>query len=527
MRYFLLKPIYLFICFTYFLAFNCHLALAQPQNSEFDNSVIFTHLELEGSQFTSEINSLLSSYLNTEISDQDFSAIKNTIEQFYKNKGYFFSFAFIPLQNFAQGKLKIRIVEGRITNIQVNSSLSDDYIKAKLQKTLASVPLKLTTLETELQLLQQNPQIKRVRAELRPGLKLGHFNLLLELEELPATTTTISTDNNSSPAVGEWGATATIETRSLFKDADLAQIKSSFNEGLEQYQITYSIPLNSQEAILNFSYQNSQSEIVSEPFDAANIQGKLQRIALSYRQPLDKSLTEELTFILNFNTTSVDSFIFETVPISLTEGADDGEYQVSALRANLLWQTRSERDVLILSSRINWGLDVFGATNNNGLPDGQFLTWQGQGRWIRALNKSRNLLFLLNIQAQLTTDELLPVEQFVLGGIGTVRGYRQNLLLADSGITASAEIRFSLFEHESWGVLQITPFLDFGTVWNNQNRLDFGTLASLGLGLRWEKDNFWQANLTYGIPLIPIKQQSDSLSENGWHFQFKIIPLRF
>ena len=527
-----------------FWLLNCHLVWGQSPKSDhelppliphkspgraFPDKITIKRLDIEGSQFTSEINSILSPYLNQEVSLDEIAEITHPINQFYQNQGYVVSFAFIPLQKFVDGIIKIRVVEGYLAGLEVdgNSAVSDRYIKAQLLKSLKSVPLKLSTLETELRLLQQNPQIARVKAQLRPGLNLGENLLFLNIEESPTTTLSISADNDFSPAHGELGVTLAAEKRSLLVQRDLLHFQSTLTEGLEKYQISYAIPLNAAEGMLSASYQNNRSNIVEEPFDTADIKGKIEQIALLYRQPLSRSLTEELTTTIGLDSSSVKSFLFGDFPFSFAEGANDGFYRVSTLRWGLLWQTRSTKEVLILSSQVNLGLDLFGATINDGLPDSNFLIWQGQGRWLKALDRSRKTQLIVNIKVQLTPDELLPSEQFVMGGIDTVRGYRQNLLLADSGINLSLETRIPIFDSESWGLLQITPFFDFGTVWNNQNQLDSSTLASVGLGVRWTLENFLEAHLDYGIPLIPVKQQGNSLSEDGWHFKLQLIPIRF
>ena len=47
----------------------------------------------------------------------------------------------------------------------------------------------------------------------------------------------------------------------------------------------------------------------------------------------------------------------------------------------------------------------------------------------------------------LARAELLPIEQFGRGGSDTLRGYRQDALLADSGIFDSAELRYPMQAH--------------------------------------------------------------------------------
>ncbi|UNU18224.1 hypothetical protein D0A34_04515 [Microcoleus vaginatus PCC 9802] len=47
----------------------------------------------------------------------------------------------------------------------------------------------------------------------------------------------------------------------------------------------------------------------------------------------------------------------------------------------------------------------------------------------------------------LARAELLPIEQFGIGGSDTLRGYRQDALLADSGIFDSVELRYPMQAH--------------------------------------------------------------------------------
>ncbi|MEG4904553.1 BamA/TamA family outer membrane protein, partial [Microcoleus sp. F10-A1] len=69
----------------------------------------------------------------------------------------------------------------------------------------------------------------------------------------------------------------------------------------------------------------------------------------------------------------------------------------------------------------------------------------------------------------LAGGELLqPIEQFGFGGLQTVRGYRQDALLADSGIFGSAELRYPILRiGDKQGHFQVTPFVDFGNLWTN------------------------------------------------------------
>ena len=104
-----------------------------------------------------------------------------------------------------------------------------------------------------------------------------------------------------------------------------------------------------------------------------------------------------------------------------------------------------------------------------------------------------------------------------------MRGYRQDLLLADNGLFTSIEVRLPVLEVADWqSVLSVAPFFDFGTVWNQgELTISPSTLASIGLGLRWQQGDNFQANIYWGLPLIDIAADRQTLQENGIYFSLR------
>jgi hemolysin activation/secretion protein len=122
----------------------------------------------------------------------------------------------------------------------------------------------------------------------------------------------------------------------------------------------------------------------------------------------------------------------------------------------------------------------------------------------------------------------LPLEQFGIGGSDTVRGYRQDAVLADSGIFGSGELWYPIVRtDDKQGVLQVTLFVDFGNVWTNSGpraALEANTLLSAGVGLRWQYGERWNAGGGGGIPLIGLKSSDRSLQERGLYFSIGFKP---
>ena len=109
-----------------------------------------------------------------------------------------------------------------------------------------------------------------------------------------------------------------------------------------------------------------------------------------------------------------------------------------------------------------------------------------------------------------------------------MRGYPQDALLADNGFFASAELRTNIVKIPEWNTtLQLSPFLDFGTVWNSDDfPLQKESLLSVGLGLRLLVNDIFTARLDWGIPLNDFDNSIDSLQADGLYFSLELRPFK-
>ncbi|NEP19824.1 MAG: ShlB/FhaC/HecB family hemolysin secretion/activation protein [Leptolyngbya sp. SIO4C1] len=503
------------------------LAVCPPLAVTPEPSFIVTEIEVVGSTVLDEaIAAQIDCYLNQPITLSDLLTLRSRITQLYVEAGYITSGAFLPNnQDLSDGSVQIQVVEGQVEDIQINglSRLRSSYLRDRIARAV-DPPLNQAELETGLQLLQLDSRLDQVNAELTAGSAPGLSLLILDVQEADPFDLAFAADNYRAPSIGSEEGTISAGYANLLGIGDRLSGAFSFSEGLTLYDVRYEVPINAADGTLQARFNNSDSRIVEAPFDDIGIRSDTTTVSVGWRQPLWRSPAEEFALGLDFDLRRSRSFILDDVPFSFSVGPEDGRSQVSVLRFYQDWVKRDSKRVLAARSQFSVGLDLFDATVNDSGTDGRFFAWQGQFQWVEQM--SPRLLMLARLNAQLTPDSLLPIERFSIGGIGTVRGYTQNQIVTDNALTGSLEFRVPLSNDPNY--LQLTPFIEAGTGWNNRTAdPDPSFLLGTGLGLRWQASPEWFARIDFGIPLVNDSRSNDSLQESGLYFFLNFQPQYF
>lgn len=367
--------------------------------------------------------------------------------------------------------------------------------------------------------------VKNVSAELSTGPRPGTSLLQVRVTEAQTEGVQFTTDNGRSPSVGSFRRQLQLREANLLGLGDDLSLAYANTEGSDAFDVSYTLPINSRNGTISLGYGTTSSNVIEPPFDELDIEAESRYYDLTLRQPLIQTPSKELTFGLQAVRQESETSLLDT-PFPLSLGADArGDTRVSAVRFFQEWTSRSSREVFAARSQFSLGVGAFDATVNDDAPDSRFFAWRGQAQWLRLL--ARDTLLLVRGDVQLAGSPLVPLEQFGLGGQGSVRGYRQDAFLTDSGVFASAELRLPILRVGSQqGVLQLIPFVDVGTAWNNSGRdaPDQSTLASVGLGLQWQPSERFSARVDWGIPLVSINSTDRTWQENGLYFSVNYTP---
>ncbi len=467
------------------------------------------------------------------------------VAQFYADQGYATSGAVISIPQATrekqQGIVEIQIIEGELEEIQISnppkssSRLKQNYIRDRL-KLATSKPLNLNHLQEALQLLQINPLIDSVSATLAASSTPGGSILQVTVTEADTFTPEIILANDRTPSVGSFRRGVNITEANLLGLGDEVRLGYNNTNGSDGIDLAYQIPWNARNGSISFSYNHSENRVIESPFDDFDIESDSDTYELTLRQPVIQTIKQQSyhDFALGLTTFLRDSdATVSSLPFPLSPGANEqGETRVFALRFFQEYTQRNARSVFALRSQFNFGLDALDSTVNQQIagveriPDSRFFAWRFQGQYVLLLG--RDSLFLVRTNGQIADQRLLSSEQFSLGGVNSVRGYRQNQLLTDNGVLLSAELQLPVFRvFKDAGVVQLISFIDYGTTWNSSgiaNPKD-RSLSSMGLGLQWQQGNNFNARLDWGIPLVDVDVDSRERTwqENGVHFSMQWV----
>ncbi|MBR8836073.1 MAG: ShlB/FhaC/HecB family hemolysin secretion/activation protein [Stigonema ocellatum SAG 48.90 = DSM 106950] len=484
-----------------------------------------------------QLTQLLAKFTHRPISFAELLDAGSAITQLYIKQGYITSGTYIPPQTLTGGVVKIQVVEGRLEDIRVTGTrrLNSNYVRSRLA-IVSSPPVNQKRLLEALQLLQQNPLIQNLSAELSAGSSPGASVLLVKVTEAKTFNAQVALDNGRTPSVGSFQRRLQLREGNLLGLGDSLTFSYTNTDGSNTFDTSYTFPLNPRNGTLTFNYGNTSSNVIERPFNTLDIKSAFRYYELTFRQPVIQTPTQEFAFGLTASRreSDISSSVFNAneVPLDLlSPGADEkGRTRVSALRFFQEWTNRSSREVIAARSQFSFGNGAFSSTINAQAPDSRFFSWLGQAQWVRLL--APDTLLLVRGNLQLADRPLVPIEQFGLGGLGSVRGYRQDLLLTDNGFLATAELQYPILRIPKWhGVLQAIPFVDVGTAWGysqqealNQNP---NTLAAVGLGLQLRLGNEFTARLDWGIPLVSVNSRERTWQENGLYFSVLYSPFSF
>ncbi|NET09011.1 MAG: ShlB/FhaC/HecB family hemolysin secretion/activation protein, partial [Symploca sp. SIO2B6] len=246
-----------------------------------------------------ELAEVVKDFTGRNLSFAELLQARSAITQLYVDNGYVTSGAFIPPQTLDGNVVMIEILEGTLEeiNVEVEGRLRPRYVRRRLALA-GKAPLNVNDLLEGLQLLQLNPLIDTISAELAAGVRPGTSILDVEVDQADTFNLNLLLNNGRSPSVGSFRRQVQATERNLTGLGDTIAVGYSNTDGSDTVDFNYTLPVNPRNGTVNFSIGTTESEVIEDPFDELNIESESRYYELTYRQPIFQTPAEEFALSL-------------------------------------------------------------------------------------------------------------------------------------------------------------------------------------------------------------------------------------
>lgn len=433
----------------------------------------------------------------------------NKITATYRNDGYVLAKAILPPQEITEGHVKIRVVEGRLSNVRLEGERTDSRLLNTWAKAIQKqTPLNNKQLERYLLLMNDLPGID-AESTLRPGDEPATAELVIHVTE-DKYSGSIGANNWGTRYVGPNQVEGDLTVNSAYAEqldwhdqttVRGVQAASTEVNNLRYLDVTHGIPLNDSGTKLEAQLHHSLSE-PGFTLEELELQSTTSGFNIALRHPVIRSRRENLNIFGMFDWRDTNSLI---------EDNNLSEDHIRALRIGLNYEAINSSGVTTARVELSRGLNMFGASKpdsgvtsrENGVGN-EFTKLKIDAARLQRLHKRWNLLLAGSWQQ--STHALLASEEFGVGGENYGRGYESSEITGDRGFAAKAELQIDF--PVGWNYLQswqFYTFYDIGLTWQldtlpgEDDDGDF--LSSKGFGIRTQITPDLSTDLTIAKPL--------------------------
>lgn len=441
---------------------------------------------------------IVAPYINQCLSLDRINQLVRAISEWYVQRGYITSRAFLTEQNLSHGTLNITVLEGKLEAIHLQGASARQLNMAF--PTRAGRILNLRDIE------QGMEQINRLRTtpvqiEIIPSTQPGYSIVnLTSTPEFPLTLG-LNMDNSGQRSTGIGQLSASLVGNDLLGVADRWFVSggrsSAFSDwrDAQNFQAGVSVPYGYGLLDYSYSWSNYHSRFNANSFDwysnGDNISNRLSGSWVLFRNGQIKTGLQ-----LGLNHYVSHNWLNETL-------LESSSRKLTSLQIGFNHTQKIAGGVATLNPMLSRGMPWFDAESDKGksddFPKAEFRKWSVSSSYQRPV--TQKMWWLSSFYAQWSPDRLYGSERLTIGGENSVRGYKEQYLSGDVGGYLRNELNYSLFTLPAIGEVSTTLALDGGWLQSDkQDRYAAGTLwgSSLGLGTR---NAHVSTQLSLGIPV--------------------------
>ncbi len=475
-----------------------------------------------------EINEIVEPYNQTNLTFEELQELLDKINKLYLEKGYVTARAYLPEQTIEDETLRIELLEGKIgdTSYEGNKWTRKKYIEDRLNLKKGSV-FNLRQLEQNMTLFNRYNEGVSLNSVLAPGKsQMGTTDVDVKVNEKLPFHVSLLYDNAGRSTIGKNRFGLTLQDDSLFGMRDKLTIGAYFNSCLITPFADYNIPITKMDDRIGFSFSSSNTKIGHGDYKIFNIKSRSQNYSLYYTRPFLRKTWMELTG---------SSSIAYKRSVTSFDGVDLFKNNVTSLQTGLSFRLDTKRGIWYFTQNFGYSFPIFDNDSNYFKLDGSVLRIQDFGHSLIGTFKG-------SYQAIPGKNVIPSIDQMTAGGIATVRGYSEGLLLGKNGYIFSAELSFPIApktirnkektkEYPFVGTYAkgfvfadhagIFPYKGTGKGAEGIDKNDF--LMSLGFGLKFDLPKDVNVKASLAFPLLKNSHEEKNQIAK-FHIEARVSP---
>lgn len=435
------------------------------------------------------------------------------INKYARTCGYTVAQAIVPPQEVKQGELEIAVYVAKYDDIEIISNESDvadrvlaGYIHKNLQSGayIMDKPLEMT-----MNNINDLPGVV-ARAILAPGSKPGTTKVQVQVLRRPVWNNYVFTDNAGGYYSGRYRYGFNTEINNPGHQGDKIILNGMLtNHDTKNYGARYEAPVGRDGTRWGIGWSQSSYDLNTNSF--YNSLGQSRGFSFYGLTPVYRDRMNRVTAIYGYDHRKIKDRLqlkaAGLAGIELTTEKMANVYHAGISGSKYLPNRFSQYSLIYWYGNLSGGGKSLDGDYHKLTSDLLHVIYDGKTN------------YRVQLSGQIANRNLDGSEMFYLGGMNGVRAYGASEGSGDIGFTATAEVR------RQTGIkgLEAAAFIDTGAV-KSHNAALIEHLSGWGVGLRYNLDNSWHAQLDYARKINAQKDRVEPRDHSG-HMWFQLYKM--
>ena len=468
--------------------------------------------------------------LNSCIGLGDINQLVKAVTNLYIQKGFITSRAYIPEQNLKSGILVIQVLEGKTSGIESghDSGLSSRELLMAFPG-LVGAPLNLRDLEQGIDQLNRLPS-NNAQLKLNPGEQPGDTQIAIDNTPKKPWRVSLGKNNNGDESTGDrqWQSSLAWDSPlGLADQLTLGVGKDAISDRYRQSRsanLNYSVPYGYWTFAYGFSYSDYETRNTANGF-SFGLTGNTRNHSFTINRVLQRDQFGKTALSAGVRHVRSRNFIEDN--LIAVSSHQLTEFSLGLNHGRRLWKGFLNMDVAFQK-----GSTAFGAQKDHqpaaGQPRAQFSKYTATASYLLPFQLlEHNFTFSSLATGQWSHDVLYGPVRFSVGGLSSVRGFREQSLSGDSGgywrndVTWRVPVTLPAVQ-QVFHTLSVTAAYDAGVIHGGKyNPTRHGRLTSRALSMTLSGEHI-DASVTFAESLSRPGVLQDAEHPVWFQFSLKI-----